>query len=217
VRAFDFETCERLGGAVEGEVNQVCLYGSDSFEEPQARKSMDRLIQLQSPSKDAVSKSPLVVSGSARREFIDGGRIQLELYDSEKALIATGTARFVQATTSPLLDWNDFRTRLFFETTQATGTLVMRGAQVENFSTRAEYPIRFTPLRATQAKVQSGMCVRAGCGGELCVRAESQAEATQCTTQVENKCLENTTCRMQENGECGWSKTPGIGQCKSAQ
>lgn len=215
VRALDFSTCERLGGLIQGEINQVCEYGGESFEEPLERKNIERLVQLQLPERTAISKSPLVVSGIARREFISANRIQIELYDSAKELIATGTGRFGQSTSSPLSDWNDFRTRLFFETRTATGTLVVFGAAVENFPTRVEYPVRFTPLRTLQTKLSSGMCVRAGCGGELCIRAEAAPQPTQCSASVENKCLAHATCGMQENGQCGWSKTPESSQCQS--
>ncbi len=57
-------------------------------------------------------------------------------------------------------------------------------------------------------------CVRAGCSGELCVKAEIADQiATTCEYKAEYGCYQNATCELQENGDCGFTQTQELLNC----
>lgn len=57
-------------------------------------------------------------------------------------------------------------------------------------------------------------CVRAGCSGELCVKAELADQiATTCEYRVEYGCYQDATCTLQEDGSCGFTQTPELLEC----
>ncbi len=57
-------------------------------------------------------------------------------------------------------------------------------------------------------------CVRAGCSGQLCVKAELADQiATTCEYRVEYGCYQDATCALQKDGNCGFNQTPELLQC----
>lgn len=58
----------------------------------------------------------------------------------------------------------------------------------------------------------SGGCVRAGCGGQLCVRA-GEEPVTTCEERPEYACYREARCERQADGTCGFTSTPELERC----
>lgn len=57
-------------------------------------------------------------------------------------------------------------------------------------------------------------CVKAGCSGELCVKAELADQiASTCEYREEYGCYQKATCTLQEDGGCGFTQTPELIEC----
>jgi len=57
-------------------------------------------------------------------------------------------------------------------------------------------------------------CVRAGCSGELCVKAELADQiATTCEYKAEYACYQKATCALQSDGSCGFNQTEELLEC----
>ncbi|OGK24107.1 hypothetical protein A3F58_04015 [Candidatus Roizmanbacteria bacterium RIFCSPHIGHO2_12_FULL_37_9b] len=59
----------------------------------------------------------------------------------------------------------------------------------------------------------SAGCVRAGCSSQLCVEPSEGDIVTTCEYREEYGCLGFSRCERQQDGQCGWTKTPEYSQC----
>jgi eight-cysteine-cluster-containing protein len=53
-------------------------------------------------------------------------------------------------------------------------------------------------------------CVKTGCSGQIC--ADRRMVST-CEFRPEFACFRSATCERQENGPCGWARTPALTAC----
>jgi eight-cysteine-cluster-containing protein len=60
---------------------------------------------------------------------------------------------------------------------------------------------------------QAMSCVKSGCSGQLCVDSTQAPVMTTCEYKEYYACYKNTSCEVQQNGNCGWTKTPAYLDC----
>lgn len=58
-------------------------------------------------------------------------------------------------------------------------------------------------------------CVVGGCSSQLCVDASEGDIASTCEWREEYGCYQTATCEKQSNGQCGWTPTPELTQCRA--
>ena len=66
----------------------------------------------------------------------------------------------------------------------------------------------------TPEPVVSEGCYVGGCSGQIC-SGEQDAVST-CEYRPEYSCYQGAACERQQNGECGWTQTPDLAACLSA-
>jgi eight-cysteine-cluster-containing protein len=88
------------------------------------------------------------------------------------------------------------------------------GERVQN-SEELEKPIDVIDIDETKpVPVPSVDCVRAGCSGQLCVKAGKANDiVSDCMYREEYVCYDTAICEQQSDGECGWTDTPALSQC----
>lgn len=59
-------------------------------------------------------------------------------------------------------------------------------------------------------EIVKGRCMRTGCSGQVCA---SGPVYTTCEWRPEYACYADATCERQEDGNCGWTKTPELEAC----
>lgn len=67
-----------------------------------------------------------------------------------------------------------------------------------------------TPLRIEPPKVQISACVVTGCSNQICAE---EPMTTTCEYKEAYVCYQKAKCEKQQNGKCGWTKTPEIEAC----
>jgi len=55
-------------------------------------------------------------------------------------------------------------------------------------------------------------CVITGCSNEICADSSAQLVSS-CIWSNKNACYKGAECKVQSNGECGWTKTAQLTQC----
>jgi hypothetical protein len=57
-------------------------------------------------------------------------------------------------------------------------------------------------------------CVRAGCSGQVCVSSDVAYDVvTTCEWRDEYACYADARCEIQQDGQCGWTKTTALERC----
>lgn len=69
-----------------------------------------------------------------------------------------------------------------------------------------------TPTLPVFVTPSSGGCMQGGCSSELCIE-EGEDVASPCIWREEYRCYQQAECTRQDNGECGFSKTPELAMC----
>lgn len=59
----------------------------------------------------------------------------------------------------------------------------------------------------------SDVCKRAGCSGQLCVAANAADLITTCEWKPEYACYQQAECKVQANGQCGFTPSDTLTQC----
>lgn len=57
-------------------------------------------------------------------------------------------------------------------------------------------------------------CVVGGCSSQLCVDASEGDVVSTCEWREEYGCYQTATCERQSNGQCGWTETEELKQCR---
>lgn len=75
------------------------------------------------------------------------------------------------------------------------------------------------PQATPQAPIyKQKSCKVEGCSGELCYDPSLGGDiATTCIYKEEYACYKLTTCERQQDGSCGWTKTPDFTKCIASQ
>lgn len=56
------------------------------------------------------------------------------------------------------------------------------------------------------------LCETSGCNGEICTE-KGKKRISPCVILPRHQCLKKSRCEAQENGKCGWTKTPEYEAC----
>lgn len=102
-----------------------------------------------------------------------------------------------------------------------SGTIIMLlfasfGARSDFFRTRREskpVPDELTKsLSPTPTNIlqESGECIVTGCSGQVCAKEEV---VTTCEYKEIYSCFKSATCKIQSNGECGWTMDEELSSC----
>jgi hypothetical protein len=60
--------------------------------------------------------------------------------------------------------------------------------------------------------VSTGSCYVGGCSSEIC--SDQPGALSSCIYNPKNACYKQTSvCTRQNNGQCGWTQTPGLAVC----
>lgn len=68
-------------------------------------------------------------------------------------------------------------------------------------------------FKFTNQMIPAKSCKVGGCNGELCLEENAEELSTICLYKPEYECLKTTACEVQENSQCGWTKTEELGKC----
>lgn len=70
------------------------------------------------------------------------------------------------------------------------------------------------PNNQTNSDLVQKECIVTGCSGQICEEKTSESPTiTDCTYKEEYKCYQFSTCRIQRNGECGWTESKEFKAC----
>lgn len=86
------------------------------------------------------------------------------------------------------------------------------GVQYFDFKEKVnDFPISISP---TQKVIETDECAITGCNSELCVeKSEAGEVASICVQNKAFDCLSYSQCKRQDDGQCGWTKTPEYLNC----
>ena len=96
----------------------------------------------------------------------------------------------------------------------------MVGFQLGRWSNSLDKAVYVSPTlipSPVPTDVTKDECVRAGCSSELCVEPSQSGMMTPCVYKEEYACLSSSSCERQNDGKCGWTKTPEYLQCLGLQ
>lgn len=72
---------------------------------------------------------------------------------------------------------------------------------------------KITP--SPQKPVAGGGCVVGGCSNQLCVDASEGDVVSTCEYREEYACYQTASCERQASGQCGWTDTAELQQCRT--
>lgn len=67
-----------------------------------------------------------------------------------------------------------------------------------------------------QKPVAGGGCIVGGCSSQLCVDASQGDVVSTCEYREEYACYQTARCERQASGQCGWTETAELAQCRAA-
>lgn len=174
---------------------------------------IEDMIRVVSPTLNAIISSPFSISGEARGQWFFEGSFPAKLLDANGKEIAVIpiTAQGEWMTT----DFVPFSGSMMFgKVNTKKGTLVLQkdnpSGLIEN-SAQIEIPIIFDPaLVSDGASSGTKECRPTGCSGQLCA---DQDLVSTCEFKNEYACYSEAECKLQNNGECGWTQTEALSLC----
>jgi len=163
-------------------------------------------LQIDSPTPGAKLKSPLTITGQARRWYFEGS-FPVVLKDGKGNVLASGPAQAQGNWTSD--NFVPFTITLSFDQpSAATGTLIFKKDNPSGLPAnddQAAIAVNFDLSAAPPA-----VCRPSGCSGQVC---SDQDLITDCLYLPEYACYKNATCARQSDGTCGWTSTPALSAC----
>jgi eight-cysteine-cluster-containing protein len=70
-----------------------------------------------------------------------------------------------------------------------------------------------TRPQKTENTKKDERCIISGCNGEICQNKDDKTLMSTCLYKPEYECYKKAICEVQENGNCGWTKTKEFQEC----
>jgi hypothetical protein len=184
-----------------------------------------------------ISENPEDVGGETIIDPINGQPSNIKAFGKEVKMAEKETVTFSDGLVVSLFDINDSRCKEGLQCIwqgELSGTFRVSSGKMSGerevilgterngvvkindytFTLKDATPISITYIVTYQKTLTGGPCYVGGCSGHIC--SDEKDVASTCEYKEEYACYKTAKCERQTSGQCGWTQTPTLQACLSA-